>query len=316
MKTCWVITNHYAGIINQALGLAEHLPVVITHKKVTLRPFWHLTSPYLMWGASHAFTKESDSLKGPFPDLVIAAGRQAILPALFVQKESKGATQIVYLQDPIIRRKAFDAIIAPRHDHVTGHNVIEMVGTTHRVTKARIEQESEKFSPLLSHYASPRVAVIIGGPNKNYRMDEDFSEELIDQLSQLQKKYHCSLLITTSRRTPEHVIVALKKQCQTSENVYLYTGEGANPYFAFLGRADHIILTCESVSMTSEVCATTKPVYLLPLKGNPGKFADFHKHIMDTGRVKWFDGRLSDEKSVKPFDEREAISTALQKKLQ
>ncbi|MBX9976969.1 MAG: mitochondrial fission ELM1 family protein, partial [Alphaproteobacteria bacterium] len=99
MKTCWVLTNGYAGIINQALGLAEHLPVHIIHKKVTLRPFWHLLSPYVTLGKKFCMAKESDPLTTPWPDLVIASGRQAILPALYIKEASRGGTKIIYLQE-------------------------------------------------------------------------------------------------------------------------------------------------------------------------------------------------------------------------
>ena len=35
-----------------------------------------------------------------------------------------------------------------------------------------------------------------------------------------------------------------------------------NPFFAFLGLADHVIVTADSVSMMAEACATGRPVYL------------------------------------------------------
>jgi len=54
--------------------------------------------------------------------------------------------------------------------------------------------------------------------------------------------------------------------------MWLYDGDGANPYFAFLGGADTILVSEESTNMLTEACATGKPVFTLPMDGKPGKF--------------------------------------------
>jgi hypothetical protein len=42
-----------------------------------------------------------------------------------------------------------------------------------------------------------------------------------------------------------------------------------NPYFGFLGLADSIIVTGDSMSMVAEACATRKPVYIFDLGEGP-----------------------------------------------
>ncbi len=312
MTICWVLTNNYAGIINQALGLAEQLPVKIIHKKVTLRPFWHLVSPYMTFGKKHCMTKESAPLTPPWPDLVIAAGRQAILPALYIKEASQRKTKIVYLQDPVVHRTQFDAIVCPAHDAVKGNNIIPMIGTTHRVTPRHIAEESEKFRELFAHYPLPRIAVLIGGPNKTYTMSETFTENLAQQLYRLQRHYGGSLLITTSRRTPPHVTQCMERvRRELGPCGYLYTGEGPSPYFALLGWGEHILLTCDSVCMISETCSTTKPVYLIPLEGRSKKFQAFHSTMLATGRIQWFDGTLQNRLVFEPFNENIRVAQSL-----
>jgi len=74
-------------------------------------------------------------------------------------------------------------------------------------------------------------------------------------------------MITTSRRTPKSSIQDYKQFASKHENVWLYDGEGENPYYAFLGGADAILVTEESTNMLTEACATGKPVFRLSMSG-------------------------------------------------
>lgn len=59
----------------------------------------------------------------------------------------------------------------------------------------------------------------------------------------------------------------------------LWTGEGPNPYYAFLGLAEAILVTADSVNMVSEACGTGKPVHIIPLEGGSRKFRRFSSSI-------------------------------------
>src|SRR3546814_5644221 len=47
---------------------------------------------------------------------------------------------------------------------------------------------------------------------------------------------------------------------------------GENPYFAYLGLADAILVTADSVNMVCEAASTGKPVYVIDLDGSSDKF--------------------------------------------
>jgi len=80
------------------------------------------------------------------------------------------------------------------------------------------------------------------------------------------------LLITTSRRTPDWALKDYQTLAESSDNIWLYDTEDKNPYFAFLGGAEIILVTQDSTNMLTEACATGKPVFTLPLSGQAGKF--------------------------------------------
>lgn len=293
---CWIITDGSAGMENQALGLGQALGYKTVIKRVYLRKFWVLFSPYLKFGKKCCLKKTSDSLKEPFPDLIIACGRRSILPSLYVKEKSQGKTRLIYLQDPKISAKNFDVVVCPQHDTVKGDNVITMIGAPHHVTPERLERASLEFEALFSPYKQPRYGVLLGGPNRVYSLDLAAAQNLAKNLDSLQKNKQVSLIITPSRRTPVEVLDFFINYFKENKNVYVWDRTGSNPYFGLLALSDVILLTCDSVSMASEVCATKAPAYFLKLPGGSKKFEDFQKSVVDLGRIRWF------EKNADPFD--------------
>lgn len=286
MTTCWVVSDGSAGMINQAWGLAESLGLDVTLKKVILRQPWESLSPYLRYGLDYCLSSKSDPLDAPYPDLVFASGRRAIVPTLWLKKKSP-RTKIVYFQNPKIPSHHFDAVICPQHDGYTGPNVITTLGATHRITEDKLTRAATTFSHL-NPDNKPVLSVIIGGPNKKYSMPYDFADRLYHDLIALNDQ-GWRVLVTLSRRTPGDIT---QKMLSLPKEIYLWHGAGDNPYFGLLGLANAIIVTCDSVSMISEACATSVPVYLYKLDGRYPKFDHFHQSLINMGRVNWWSGQV------------------------
>jgi hypothetical protein len=69
--------------------------------------------------------------------------------------------------------------------------------------------------------------------------------------------------VTTSARTLEETTDVLFSGIESPSILYRWKKDDPdNPFFAFLGLADHVVVTADSVSMMAEACATGKPVYL------------------------------------------------------
>src|SRR3546814_6488733 len=86
----------------------------------------------------------------------------------------------------------------------------------------------------------------------------------------------------------------------------LWDGKGPNPYFGFLGLADAIVVTCDSISMVSEACSTGKPVLVARLPGSSRRFDSFFAGLEKQGLIQWFDGRLMQWQNGK-MDEMDAL---------
>ena len=184
----------------------------------------------------------------------------------------------VYVQDPRIDPSEFDLVIAPEHDPLRGANVETMIGSPNRITTDRIIVETLNFATGLEKLPMPRAAILIGGDSKSHQLDQSSHQAHLDAAQSLLLKGH-SLLITTSRRTPEFAVRDWKRLASDHDAVWLHDGEGPNPYFAFLGGAEIILVTEDSTNMLTEACATGKPVFRLPMSGTPGKFQTLYEAL-------------------------------------
>lgn len=313
-KTCWIITEGLAGTENPCMGLAEALGIPYTLKRVKLRFPWKQLSPWLMLGHDKAPTADSDSIAGPYPDILITSGRKAIGIGLHIKKASKGKTFLIHIQDPKLSPKKFDAIIAAQHDPVRGKNVLVTKANLHRMTPEKLAEGRKRFEKELEHIPHPRLAVLIGGTSKAHTMTPENTRALAHQLAQLTFHGNAGLLVTASRRTGAENEKFLREQLNNPET-YFWDGKGDNPYFGFLALADYIIVTEDSVSMTSEALATGKPVYIATLEGGAKRLNTFHKMLQEQGYTRPFTGLL-EEWSYTPPDDTKVVAAQILKMIE
>ncbi len=293
--TCWVVTDGKAGMENQCLGLAEALGLAPQIKRVKLRSPWRELSPFLRHGLRYAFGRQGDPITPPWPDLLIATGRASVPAALYVRRASRNkggnGTFTVQVQNPVIHPSRFDLVVVPRHDGLTGANVMTTRGSLHRVTPELLKREAEKLLPSVRHLPSPRIAVLLGGSNSSYQFAPREAGQLTIQLAAMIKSTGGSLMITPSRRTGEPNLLIMKAGLHDVPCT-IWDGQGDNPYYGMLGLADTILVTCDSVNMVSEACTTGKPVHVIDLPGGADKFRRFHQSLRDDGLTRPFSGQI------------------------
>lgn len=305
--TCWILTEGIAGTENQCLGLAAALGVDAVVKRIGLKTPWRQLSPYLRFGHARALTPESDPIDPPYPDLLIASGRKSIGAALHIKKHSGGKTFLVQIQDPRIDPALFDLVVVPQHDNARGPNVLTTTAALHRITPEKLAESRAQFAPLLSSLPWPRVAVLIGGNSRAHSMTPETAERLAGQLQHLAARKGVGLMVTASRRTGDDNRRRLQEKLQDLPHCYFWDGAGENPYFGFLAHADYIIVTEDSVSMTSEALTTGKPVYIAGLSGGARRLDAFHKKLEQQGYTRPFTGVL-EEWSYTPPDDTAAVA--------
>ncbi len=296
----WAIHDGKIGMASQVLGLAEAVGWPFVEKRLSIRAPWRHLVPALWFQPLAAPGSDGDRLEPPWPDLMIACGRNAVAPALAVKQASAGRTFWVQIQDPRYARSSADLVVAPSHDPARGANVVTTLGAVHRVTAARLADGARRFGPLFAHLPRPLVAVLIGGDNRAYRLTRERFTALATALAALAAA-GMGLAITPSRRTAAAALAELKARL-AGLPAFIWDGEGENPYFGMLGLADAIVVTADSVNMVSEAAATGKPVHVVALDGGSSKFARFHRAMEEAGITRPFRGAI-EQWSYRPPDE-------------
>lgn len=308
---CWVVTEGIVGMENQCLGLAAALGVEPVVKRVKLRAPWKQLSPFLRMGLDWSYSAKGDEISTPWPDLIIASGRASVPACLMARRAAPQPGKIrstftVYIQNPVIEPSHFDLVAVPRHDGLLGEHVITTRGSLHRVTPELLRAEIAKFTPNLPPLPGPITTVLIGGSNSVYQLTPREMAPLAYQLAELAKSTGGSLMVTTSRRTGPDNLAILRAALDGVPHV-LWAGEGPNPYYAMLGLADAILVTADSVNMTSEACSTGKPVHVIELPGGSDKFRRFHQALRDDGMTRPFRGKL-EKWSYQPLNDVELVA--------
>src|SRR6266487_730616 len=82
----WVLHDGKAGMASQALGLAEATGFSFIEKRLEIRFPWACLPPALWLLPLQAARDMGGRLAPPWPDLIIACGRNVAMPALTVRR--------------------------------------------------------------------------------------------------------------------------------------------------------------------------------------------------------------------------------------
>ena len=252
--------NAQLGIIAEALGLP--------YEKKTLVPLarYRTGKPRFRPTLAHLDLERSDPLRPPWPDLILTVGRRPLMAALWVRKRSEGRSKIVVLGRPRRSMEDYALVIAPPQYLVPRHDRVLSIRTPLiQVDYQRLKDEHEKWRDKFAELRSPLFVLLIGGPTHPYRLEVRDVELLI---SNVQKEVRCcngSLYVVTSRRTPKVVAQYLESALSGEVRFYRWGRESENPYHALLLHGDRFIVTCDSISMITEVVRLGKPLSIYPL---------------------------------------------------
>lgn len=295
-RRVWLLTQGAVGLQNQAIGLAEHIGWPYELKQVNLTKPWRWLPGHWVPSAHTRVTADSDSLQAPWPDLVISCGRLGAAVALSIKRASAGRVFSVHIQNPQLPHHLVDLILPPRHDALSGPNVIPTRGALHHVTLEKTKRavaEHRAIIPALSALKGqhPIIGVLIGGTNATATLTPEKSQQLMSDLINAADQQRAHLWITASRRTGADNIEAMQAALQGTGH-WFWNNEGPNPYMAILGSADYLVVTGDSVSMVSEAASTGKPVYTLDFDGYSGRLNQFHQAMRAEGITRPFNGQL------------------------
>ena len=315
----WALLDERAGNTSQTLGVADALGLPYETRDIRFGPLIRLPNPLVWWNTIGITAATRGTLTPPWPDIMITTARRLGLVAAYIKRKNP-ATFTAQIQWTGYPSGMLDLVATPMHDGIPeGGNVMLTLGAPHRVTPAKLETEAAAWRSILAHLPSPRIAVLIGGSGK----PEDFASKhavaLATRSAGLAKATGGSLLITTSRRTGDAMPTQMLPHLDCPHYLYAWQQGGnppANPYYGFLGLADMVIATGDSVSMISEACATGKPVYVY--EGDDfmsRKHKAFVRQLYDRDLARKLQGNTPLFTPAGRFDDSADIANAIRKRL-
>lgn len=303
----WVLTDAYAGLQSQALGLAEAAGWEAELRTLAPRAPWRFL-PVRAWPAP--LRAVAPRLHGTLPPLSIACGGMGAVVAAALRRRGVPAVQI---QDPRMDLRRFDVIVAGHHDEIDGPNVVLTRTALHRVTPERLKAEAATWRERFAALPRPLVAVLIGGSNGRFTLDAAIAAKLADQLAAMMREDGVGIALTPSRRTDTDARRVLAERL-IPLGAYVWDGSGDNPYFGMLALADAVVVTTDSVSMISEAVATSAPVMLAALPGRSRRNGIFTAGLLDADRVRPFAGRF-EQWPVQPLDDTNMAAAEVKRRL-
>ena len=265
----WLLMGNRAGDNSQVLGLGEALGWPLVQKHFAYRPYEKLVNLPLGGHMLGVVREESSAVEPPWPDVVISAGRKNEPIARYIKRRAMAdrpdrPVRLVHVGRPWAAVERWDLVVTtPQYRLPDVPNVVHNETPLHRVTRSRLEKAADAWRDRVAALPRPLIAVLAGGNSGPYPFDRASGERLAEQADALARELGGSLLITTSARTLDETTEALFDGIESPAIRYRWKKDDPdNPFFSFLGLADRVIVTADSVSMMTEACATGRPVYL------------------------------------------------------
>ena len=193
-----------------------------------------------------------------------------------------------------------------------------------KINDSLIGHEVKRFEDKIElDSKKEKIVLLVGGDTKKTKFDLSSAQLLAKRMSKIVSNMGAQLIVLNSKRTAEKTINALIADFSKHDLDYTFfdyneLSKDENPYLALMGVADYFVATGDSVSMISEVCSTSKPVYIFDnAKISSKKHKKFHKSLLLDKYVRELDDgilTLSGEK-LKKLDETKRIAKIIKKEL-
>lgn len=257
-----MLADDRPGHAAQALGVAEALSEPFRVHRLGYRRLAALSALLPRASLAGLDRGSRQALLPPWPRLVIAAGRRTAPVARWLKRRSGGTTRLVQLMDPGDWRD-LDLVAIPAHDAPRPDpRVVATLGAPHRLHAETLRRAARVWTAQVARLPRPRIAVLVGGRSPHARWTPGWARVLAAEVEALAAARGGSLMLTTSRRTPEDAVSALERDGGAVPVWrHLYGTPGENPYAGMLALADAVVVTADSVSMLTEACAAGRQVY-------------------------------------------------------
>ncbi len=301
------IIDDRTGNRNQVFAILKELK--LPYKILDVKYNWLAKFPncilQVFGGLMHIKDLKIEKIKAN-PTLILSCGRRTFPLASKLKYLFTGYPYFVHLMYPrfSLNLNKCNLIFTPCHDNIKKKdNIINTLGSP-----APLNILKNINNPYNS---KPITLLLIGGNHGKYILKSDTIRFLINEI--LKKNYKGSVLISTSRRTPNKVIKAIDSLAKNNpkiKNIFHPKKDyKKNPLKELIHFANELVVTGDSISMISELCQYKKPVRIFfNEKFCSPKHINFCKKLIHEGYAYPFETFLKKCNKIKTINTTKKIS--------
>ncbi len=269
-RVVWIISEGSPGHTSQSQGLVASLAQRIDLESVIIqtRPKLNGFARQLVrlwmgnWGFPDHFIKHWLRCEIPVskPDLIITSGGKAVFAARSLALKT-GAPLVFLGERKPYPSEWFHTVFTPSPLEIGRNDVtIEMIPT--QVTRESVEKAAAAW---IERPAGRLWAMVIGGTSVSHRYVAADWDALAASMNALAQREGIRWLVTTSRRTGAIAEARLRASLSLdvlAANVW-WADKPEKKMHAFLGAAECVVVTQDSVTMVTEAVASSRPVLVV-----------------------------------------------------
>ncbi len=266
----WVLQSPHSGDNTQLRALSSALGWPAEVKRLSYKASEGALRFLSLPSLAGVDLAKSSPLSPPWPDLVLCSGRGAEAGSFWLKRQNP-KLRIVFIGTPWSALHRFDLVITtPQYRLPEASNVLHLTLPLHDVGPERIAAQARLWEPRFAHLPRPFTAVLVGGRRGPHLFPPPSPPRPGRGAGGPGRGKGGAPPPSTSARTGEAAVAALEAAIGVPHVLYRWEGpSGENPFHAFLGLAEDIVVTADSVSMLAEASATGKPVHLFDIEDGP-----------------------------------------------
>lgn len=274
-RVVWIVSEGSPGHVSQSVGLAEALAkqVPIRVERVECRPrlngaarslvrAWMGRSgrPLPNWILKRWLQVDLSATTAPKPDLILSSGGKSVFAARSLAARH-GVPYVFLGERKPYPSEWFHTVFTPSARETGVNDVaIEMIPT--QVTKAGVDKAAAAWA---DRPTGRLWTMVIGGASVSHRYVAADWDELAAGMNTLARREGIRWLVTTSRRTGAEAEARLRIGLDPSvvAAAVWWAEKPEKKMSAFLGSAEEVVVTQDSVTMVTEAVASGRPVIVV-----------------------------------------------------
>ncbi|MCA3560979.1 MAG: mitochondrial fission ELM1 family protein [Aestuariivirga sp.] len=263
MTVLWVLTGPKSGDNGQVMNAAKASGLPFETRHIVFDSAHLGRKPVVRASLDGVDAERSDRLCGPWPGIVLVIGRRLSCVALWIKKQSGGATRIALFNAPKGRARDFDLVVLPPYYRKQKcASALSIRAPLTGIDPLRIAQAGNELAQALGAGQRPIHVLLVGGDMGQRKLEPGFVAGIYRQMRD-GFAAGGAIHVSTSPRTPPRVVETLRPMLRPQDCLHAWRPDAtANTYLGLLAHGESFTVTADSLSMLIEVARLGKPLVI------------------------------------------------------